>query len=58
MSPLQREMIRLAQILKARLVTEMEYKQRVMERAVIEERMFEDDQANSQFRREQPGNDQ
>ncbi len=45
-SPLQREMIRLAQILKARLITEMEYKQRVMERAVIEERI--DDSADQQ----------
>ena len=39
LNPIQREMIRLAQILKARLVTELELKQRVMERAVIEERM-------------------
>ncbi len=39
LNPIQREMIRLAQILKARLVTELELKQRVMERAVIEERL-------------------
>lgn len=39
MTPLQREFIGLAQIFKASLVTEMEYRQRVMERAVIEERL-------------------
>ncbi|MFM8571291.1 MAG: hypothetical protein ACKOAU_06805, partial [Pirellula sp.] len=39
LNPIQREMIRLAQILKARLITELELKQRVMERAVIEERL-------------------
>ncbi len=39
MTPLQREFIRLAQIFKSRLVTELEYKQRVMERAIIEERL-------------------
>ncbi|NQU24301.1 MAG: hypothetical protein HQ567_23715 [Candidatus Nealsonbacteria bacterium] len=38
MTPIQREFIRLAQIFKGRLVTEMELKQRIMERAVIEER--------------------
>ncbi|HMP78075.1 MAG TPA: hypothetical protein PKD54_01360 [Pirellulaceae bacterium] len=38
MTPLQREFIRLAQIFKARVITELEYKQRVTERAVIEER--------------------
>ncbi|MBC8350735.1 MAG: hypothetical protein H8E66_02030 [Planctomycetes bacterium] len=38
MTPLQREFLRLAQIFKSRLITEMEYKQRVTERAVIEER--------------------
>ena len=38
MTPIQREFIRLAQIFKARLITEMEYNQRVMERALIEER--------------------
>ncbi|MCO6457437.1 MAG: hypothetical protein J5I93_19220 [Pirellulaceae bacterium] len=37
MTPLQREFIRLAQILKSRLITELEYKQRVTERAIIEE---------------------
>ena len=39
MTPIQREFIRLAQIFKSRLIVEMELKQRVMERAVIEERL-------------------
>lgn len=39
MTPMQREFVRLAQIFKSRLVTELEYKQRVMERAIIEERL-------------------
>ncbi|WP_436716988.1 hypothetical protein U8335_07610 [Roseiconus lacunae] len=39
MTPLQREFIALAQIFKSRLVTELEYKQRVMERALIEDRL-------------------
>ncbi|MEM9410429.1 MAG: hypothetical protein AAGA30_04915, partial [Planctomycetota bacterium] len=39
MTPLQREFIRLAQIFKSRLITELEYKQRVRERAIIEERL-------------------
>lgn len=38
-TPLQREFIRLAQIFKSRLITELEVKQRVMERALIEERL-------------------
>lgn len=59
MSPMQREMIRLSQILKARLITEMEYKQRVMERAVIEERIVQSDQTQSdQIRREAIANQQ
>lgn len=37
MNPLQREFIKLAQIFKARLVTEMDLKQRVIERAMIED---------------------
>jgi hypothetical protein len=37
LTPLQREFIRLAQIFKSRLITELEYKQRVMERGMIEE---------------------
>jgi len=40
-TPMQREFIRLAQIFKSRLVTEIELQQRVMERALIEDR-FED----------------
>jgi hypothetical protein len=39
LTPIQREFIRLAQIFKARLVTEIEYKQRVVERSMIEERL-------------------
>lgn len=39
LNPIQREFIRLAQIFKSRLITELELKQRVMERAVIEDRM-------------------
>ncbi len=39
LNSIQREFIRLAQIFKSRLVTEMELNQRVMERAVIEERL-------------------
>jgi len=52
MSPLQHETIGLAQILKARLVTEMEYKQRVMERAVIEERAQATENIDAQLVRE------
>lgn len=39
LTPLQREFIRLAQIFKSRFVTELEYRQRVTERAIIEERL-------------------
>lgn len=39
MTPLQREYIRLAQIFKSRLVTEIELKERVIERGIIEERL-------------------
>jgi len=38
MNPMQREFIKLAQIFKARLVAEMEWKQRVMERGLMEDR--------------------
>ncbi len=38
LTPPQREFIKLAQILKSRLVTELEFKQRVMERALVEDR--------------------
>ena len=52
MTPLQREVIRLAQILKSRLVTEMELKQRVMERSVIEERLGPAEEQADQLKRE------
>ncbi|WP_417385751.1 hypothetical protein [Gimesia sp.] len=39
LNPLQREFIRLAQIFKSRLVTEIELKERVLERSVIEDRI-------------------
>ena len=44
MTPTQREFIRLAQVYKAQLVAEMEYKQRVIERGLIE------DQSNSELK--------
>ncbi|MEZ6124611.1 MAG: hypothetical protein R3C49_15740 [Planctomycetaceae bacterium] len=43
-SPVQQEFIKLAQILKSRLITEIELKQRVVERALIEERIGDYDQ--------------
>ncbi|WP_182865377.1 hypothetical protein [Stieleria mannarensis] len=43
MNPMQREFIRLAQIFKARLVAEIELKQRVMERGMIEDRSNTDE---------------
>ncbi|MDY3553439.1 hypothetical protein R5W24_002541 [Gemmata sp. JC717] len=39
LSPLQREFVRLAQIFKARMITEMQLRQRVMERALLEDRV-------------------
>ncbi|QDV52202.1 Ig-like domain-containing protein [Gimesia fumaroli] len=39
LTPLQREFIRLAQIFKSRLVTEIELKERILERSVIEDRI-------------------
>ncbi|MEZ6057570.1 MAG: hypothetical protein R3C01_12785 [Planctomycetaceae bacterium] len=39
LTPMQREFIRLGQIFKAKLVTEIELRQRVMERSLIEERI-------------------
>ena len=52
-SPLQREVIKLAQIFKARLITEMQYNQRVRERAVIEDRLQDsEEQAKQQKARE------
>ena len=43
MNPMQREFIRLAQIFKARLIAEMELKQRVIERGLIEDRSNDED---------------
>ena len=39
LTPMQREFIRLAQIFKSRLVTELELQQRIMERSLIEDRI-------------------
>jgi hypothetical protein len=39
LNPIQREFIRLAQIFKSQLVTEMEFNQRVKERGLIEQRL-------------------
>jgi hypothetical protein len=39
LNPLQREFLKLAQIFKSRLVTEMEYRQRVTERGLMEDRI-------------------
>lgn len=48
MNPVQREFIRLAQVFKARLISEMELKQRVIERAMIEDARELDLQAEEQ----------
>lgn len=45
MNPMQREFVRLAQIFKARMIAEMEWRQRVLERGLIE------DPANDEKRR-------
>jgi hypothetical protein len=56
MNPVQREFIRLAQIFKARLVTELELKQRVIERAMIEDdrerNLLEEEQAEASIRQQ------
>ena len=39
MTPIQREFVRLAQIFKTRMITELQLKQRVMERSLMEERI-------------------
>ena len=39
MTPVQREFVRLAQIFKSRLIVELELRQRIMERAVIEDKL-------------------
>lgn len=50
LNPLQREFIRLAQIFKSKLVTEIELRQRVMERALIEERIGTPEEYRQQLR--------
>jgi len=54
MNPMQREFIRLAQIFKARLIAELELKQRVIERAMIEDdrldNLAEEEQARNALR--------
>ncbi len=47
MNPMQREFVRLAQIFKARMIAEMEWRQRVLERGLIE------DPANDELRMRQ-----
>jgi predicted transcriptional regulator len=42
LTPMQREFIRLAQIFKSQLVTELELRQRVTERALLEDRIGDD----------------
>ena len=46
MTPMQREFIRLAQIFKSQMIAEMEYKQRVIERGLIEDRANDEDEFN------------
>jgi len=54
LNPGQREFIKLAQILKSRLITEIELKQRIVERALIEERVGDyKKQLKMAFQREQ-----
>lgn len=43
LTPTQREFLRLAQIFKSQMVAEMEYKQRVMERGLLEDRSNSED---------------
>ncbi len=52
MNATQREFIRLAQIYKARMVTEMELKQRVMERALVEDEREESFKEEADMRAE------
>ena len=47
MTPTQREFIRLAQIFKSQMVAELELKQRVIERGLIEDRANDEDQRNA-----------
>jgi hypothetical protein len=50
MTPMQREFIRLAQIFKSQMIAEMEYKQRVMERGLIEDRSNSEDALHEALR--------
>lgn len=49
MTPMQREFIRLAQIFKAQMVAELEYKQRVIERGLIEDQANTEDDLNERL---------
>lgn len=49
MTPMQREFIKLAQIFKSRMVAELEYKQRVIERGLIEDRANDEDARSKIF---------
>lgn len=49
MTPMQREFIRLAQIFKSQMVAEMEYKQRVIERGLIEDQANDEDDFNARM---------
>lgn len=49
MTPMQREFIRLAQIFKSQMVAEMEYKQRVIERGLIEDQANDEDDFNTRL---------
>ena len=53
MTPMQREFVRLAQIFKSRLIVEMELRQRVMERSIIEERLGDRQQELRSMRRKE-----
>lgn len=58
LTPLQREFVRLAQIFKSRLVTELEWQQRVMERSLIEDRLMALDADGTEVvRKEKAAND-
>ena len=47
MTPMQREFIRLAQIMKSKMVAELEYKQRVIERGLIEDQANTEEELNT-----------
>lgn len=48
-TPMQREFIRLAQIFKSQMVAELEYKQRVIERGLIEDQANTEDEFNERL---------